>query len=162
MQRYMAAALVLTITTTLAQSTLDFDVTASIKRNTSGSSAMNVPPASPGHVVSTNATVSALVARAYPSSMGARGVQGLPSWAQTERYDVEARTIPSATRDELTKCGEDCRRPHETGGPIRDARATQLRPGRCAAGWSAGPEVGSLDTRLPHIHAAATRRGADP
>jgi uncharacterized protein (TIGR03435 family) len=50
-----------------------------------------------------NAPIAALVTRAYPTPMGVRGVIGLPSWAETERFDVEARTTPSATRDDLTQ-----------------------------------------------------------
>jgi uncharacterized protein (TIGR03435 family) len=78
-----------------------FDV-ASIKRSTGESGgAVDVPTGDSGHIVMRRMAALGLVLRAYPLDTTPPEIVGLPNWAETERYDVEVRTDPGHTHEEL-------------------------------------------------------------
>jgi uncharacterized protein (TIGR03435 family) len=101
----LAPIVILIQTAVFAQSgPLEFDV-ASIKRAVgdflSVGSAMPVRPESSGRIVMRLVTARALVLRAYPTGTTPETVEGLPGWADSERYDVEVTTSPGRSRDDL-------------------------------------------------------------
>jgi uncharacterized protein (TIGR03435 family) len=73
-----------------------FDV-ASIKPNTSGTVGFSVQGLRNGRAILTNVTVRALLYRAFDITADTP-ILGLPSWVDTEHYDIEVRTgaTPSA------------------------------------------------------------------
>ena len=71
---------------------------ASIKRNTSGNSAVT-NGSTPGRFVMINAPVRSLIAFAYPLPSGE--IVGGPDWISSERYDVNATAGYLAPRDEM-------------------------------------------------------------
>ena len=84
--------------TVATQAPLEFDV-ASIKRNTTNTFASGPPPGpASGQVSIINAPVQTLVLQAYPLQTVPVQVLGLPAWAQSERYDVMAKTRPARCR----------------------------------------------------------------
>ena len=86
---------------TFAGQSPEFEV-ASIKRNTTNQFASGPPPnPSTGQFSMANAPLRNIVLRAYPVQLiPAVGVVGLPSWAESERYDVIAKGKPGAAPDE--------------------------------------------------------------
>jgi uncharacterized protein (TIGR03435 family) len=79
----------------------EFEI-ASIKRNTSGStfvfqSRPNLPN---GDVRMFNSPARAMILRAYPVDIVPPEIIGLPSWADSERYDVIAKGGAGATPDD--------------------------------------------------------------
>lgn len=82
---------------------LEFDV-ASIRRNVGDPSSVASRPqdlTETGHIIERLTTARGLVLRGYPLEDSPPQVSGLPSWADTERYDVEVRTSPGRTPGEL-------------------------------------------------------------
>jgi uncharacterized protein (TIGR03435 family) len=77
---------------------LEFEV-ASIKRNTSATPNPSAPPPIPGggQITLTWIPVRFLATRAYPNLTSPLVVEGLPAWADTERYDVTMKFRPGAT-----------------------------------------------------------------
>jgi uncharacterized protein (TIGR03435 family) len=75
---------------------LRFEV-ASIKRNTSGQFGSGPPILPNGEVRFVNARLPAMLAIAYPDLTFPVEVLGLPSWAESDRYDVIAKGKPGAT-----------------------------------------------------------------
>jgi uncharacterized protein (TIGR03435 family) len=94
-------AIVAQVSPNLAAQSLEFDV-ASIKKNTTNRFATGPPPnPSTGRVSMVNVPIRNIVLQAYPVQvLPAIGVLGLPSWADSERYDVIAKGKPGATLDE--------------------------------------------------------------
>lgn len=82
-----------------ANSQARFEV-ASIKRNTDGHLQVGPPILPNGDVRWVNVPIKALMARAYAEDGPPLDLIGLPSWAESERYDVVAKDKPNATRDE--------------------------------------------------------------
>ena len=79
------------------QAPLEFEV-ASIKRNTTNTFASGPPPLpASGQFAMTNIPVQTLILRGYPLETVPVLVDGLPDWAQSERYDVLAKGKPGAT-----------------------------------------------------------------
>ena len=73
---------------------------ASVKRNMSGSEMPGLWDAAPGgRWTMINGTVRSIIAFAY--TPGQALIVGLPSWAETERYDVTARADRDAATSEL-------------------------------------------------------------
>jgi uncharacterized protein (TIGR03435 family) len=86
--------------TLAGQAPLEFEV-ASIKQNTTNTFATAPPPApASGDVVLINASVEAMVLRAYPLATTPVTVIGLPDWGRSNRYDVVAKGKPGATTEE--------------------------------------------------------------
>ena len=79
---------------------LEFDV-ASIKRNTSATPTPGQPPnPGGGQITLTWLPARFLATRAYPDLTTPLVVEGLPAWADAERYDVTVRFRPGATAAE--------------------------------------------------------------
>jgi len=77
----------------------EFEV-ATIKRNISADAATLMRSTASGQQDMTNVTARTLVDQAFPSR-GSRQIVGLPSWAETERYDVIVKADRRRPRDEL-------------------------------------------------------------
>src|SRR3954470_5068601 len=88
--RETLCALVVLSVTLAAQAALEFDV-ASIKPNTSGTIGFSVQGLRDGRATLTNVTVRALLYRAFDITADTP-IVGLPSWVDTEHYDVDVRT----------------------------------------------------------------------
>src|SRR3954470_6191260 len=88
--RETLCALVVLSVTLAAQAALEFDV-ASIKPNTSGAIGFSVQGLRDGRATLTNVTVRALLYRAFDITADTP-IVGLPSWVDTEHYDVDVRT----------------------------------------------------------------------
>jgi uncharacterized protein (TIGR03435 family) len=78
---------------------LTFDV-VSLKRNTEGFQAPAYQPGPSGEYRMPNAPVRGMFLRGWPVATLPVTVRNLPSWAETERYDVIARGKLNATPDE--------------------------------------------------------------
>jgi len=80
---------------------LEFEV-ASIKRNTSDRPPIGAPlnPAATSEVVLRWSPARIMVLRAFPVSTIPVEIVGLPSWADSERYDVVAKVKPGTTLPE--------------------------------------------------------------
>jgi uncharacterized protein (TIGR03435 family) len=97
MRCVIAAVLISTLTASPQGRLPQFEV-ASIKRNVSGRIGFTVQPLRAGRASLTNVTVRMLLFHAFEITADTP-IDGLPSWADTERHDVEARTTtnPSVT-----------------------------------------------------------------
>jgi uncharacterized protein (TIGR03435 family) len=84
--------------TAAAQAPLEFDV-ASIKRNTSGDLGNSMRTMPDGTQVMVNSPIRSFVGAAYPSQSGR--YEGLPDWADAERYDVTVKPPAGATREQI-------------------------------------------------------------
>ena len=85
---------------TFAGQSPEFEV-ASIKRNTTNQFATGpLPNPATGLVSLINVTARTIVLRAYPVQTFPIQVVGLPSWAESERYDVVAQGKAGATPEE--------------------------------------------------------------
>ena len=62
---------------------------ASVRPNATGSTAASIRPAPNGRFTATNATLRSLILRAY--NLHGSQLLGAPEWADTERYDIDAR-----------------------------------------------------------------------
>lgn len=80
-------------------STARFEV-ASIKRNTDGHFGSGPPYLPNGDVRLINVPIRNLVLSAYPENFSPIEIIGLPSWAESERYDVVAKGKPAPTPTE--------------------------------------------------------------
>jgi len=94
----LIATLILTTAVLVAQVPGEFEV-ASIKRNTSADSSSSARSEPTGRQVMTNVSARMLVSQAFPSR-GSNQIVGLPSWAESERYDVTVKTDRRRPRDE--------------------------------------------------------------
>ena len=79
----------------------EFEV-ASIKRNTSATPMPTGPPpaAASGQITLSWIPARFLATRAYPDLTTPFIVEGLPAWADSERYDVAVKFRPGATASE--------------------------------------------------------------
>lgn len=93
----LAATTVVAVSAQQPQST--FDV-VSIKRSSPNASGGSVG-APPGRFVMVNMDVSPLIGTAYGDGADTSEYIGLPGWAMTERYDVEARMPAGAAPSDL-------------------------------------------------------------
>ena len=93
--------LVAALASPLGGQSREFEV-ASIKRNTSAMPTPTGPPPSPdtGQITLTWIPARFLATRAYPDLTTPIIVEGLPAWADSERYDVTAKFRPGATAAE--------------------------------------------------------------
>src|SRR5439155_6367418 len=84
-----------------AGQTPEFEV-ASIKRNTTNQLGSSGPPPSPatGTFSMINVPARTIILRAYPLQILPIQVLGLPSWAESERYDIVAKGKAGATTEE--------------------------------------------------------------
>ena len=88
------------ICSTIAAQNAELEV-ASIKKNTTNQFASGPQPSpSTGLFSMVNVPARTIVLRAYPLQTIPLDVIGLPSWAESERYDVIAKGKPGATPDE--------------------------------------------------------------
>jgi uncharacterized protein (TIGR03435 family) len=87
------------MTAQTGDTTARFEV-ASIKRNVSGDLSNPAQILPSGEVRVVNTSVRGFIARAYAGEVGFE-VVGLPSWAESERYDVVAKGKPNATTEEM-------------------------------------------------------------
>jgi uncharacterized protein (TIGR03435 family) len=101
MTRSVLPLLLLAALAPLSSQSLEFEV-ASIKRNTSATPTPTGPPPSPGSGQLTVSWIPArfLATRAYPGLTTPLVVEGLPAWADSERYDVTVKFRPGATVSE--------------------------------------------------------------
>jgi uncharacterized protein (TIGR03435 family) len=104
MRRFASVALLAALVCpTLAGQSPEFEV-ASIKRNTINQFATGPPPnPSSGLFSMINVPARTIVFRAYPlqtNAPAAMQILGLPSWAESERYDVVAKGKAGATPEE--------------------------------------------------------------
>jgi uncharacterized protein (TIGR03435 family) len=90
--------LVAALASPLGAQSLEFEV-ASIKRNTNSTPTPTGPPPGPntGQITLTWIPARFLATRAYPDLTTPIIVEGLPAWADSERYDVTAKFHPGAT-----------------------------------------------------------------
>jgi uncharacterized protein (TIGR03435 family) len=98
----LSLLLVAALAAPLGGQSLEFEV-ASIKRNTNATpTPTSGPPPSPGSGQMTIAWIPArfLATRAYPDLTTPIIVEGLPAWADSERYDVTVKFRPGATAAE--------------------------------------------------------------
>ena len=111
MRAILATAAAVLLASPLLGQRLEFEV-GSIKRNladpldaarNSGRVAPSGGNPKTGHIEAINVPARALVRHAYPSTSTTVEVIGLPSWADSERYDVVARAKPGASPDELAQ-----------------------------------------------------------
>src|SRR5688500_18165601 len=79
---------------------VEFEV-SSIKRSTTNPFAGGRPPnPASGQVSISNPPIQTLILRAFPLETMPALVIGLPDWAQSERYDVVAKSKPGASSGE--------------------------------------------------------------
>ena len=94
------AVLAALVCPTFAGQSPEFEV-ASIKKNTTNQFATGPPPnPATGLVSLINVPAGTIVLRAYPVQTFPIQVVGLPSWAESERYDVAAQGKAGATPEE--------------------------------------------------------------
>jgi uncharacterized protein (TIGR03435 family) len=74
---------------------------ASIKRNATGDLSNPAQVLPNGDVRVTNSRISQLIARGFGVDTAGFEIIGLPSWADSERYDVVAKAKPAATAPEM-------------------------------------------------------------
>jgi uncharacterized protein (TIGR03435 family) len=98
MRAVLSLLLVATLGFPLAGQALEFEV-ASIRRNTSATPIPSGPPPNPASGQMTLSWIPArfLATRAYPDLTTPLVVEGLPAWADSERYDVTVKFRPGAT-----------------------------------------------------------------
>jgi uncharacterized protein (TIGR03435 family) len=86
------------VSVALAAQSIEFEV-ASVKRNTSNSFGSGPPILPNGEVRMINSPMRTLIAWAFPLEVNVP-IVNLPSWAETERYDLVAKGKPDATVEE--------------------------------------------------------------
>lgn len=101
MVRWVLPLLLVAALAPLSSQSLEFEV-ASIKRNTSATPTPTGPLPSPssGQLTLTWIPARFLATRAYPDLTTPIVVEGLPAWADSERYDVTVRFRPGSTPSE--------------------------------------------------------------
>jgi uncharacterized protein (TIGR03435 family) len=97
--REILCVLVVSATTLSAQAPLAFDV-ASIKPAVNVPDFVTIPTGATGSFAMPNTTIRTLVLRGYPVQTVPAQVIGLPSWAESDRYDITAKGKVGASIDE--------------------------------------------------------------